>query len=81
VAPFPDPLLFFSGSAGNRTRASGSVAKNCVSKLHLSYAGVDRISLAQDWDHENEHDGFSRGTQLHEVITGALLIIILLIST
>jgi hypothetical protein len=24
----PDPLLFFSGSAGNRTRASGSVAKN-----------------------------------------------------
>jgi hypothetical protein len=27
-APFPDPLHFFSGSAGNRTRASGSVAKN-----------------------------------------------------
>jgi hypothetical protein len=27
--PVPDPLLFFSsGSAGNRTRASGSVAKN-----------------------------------------------------
>jgi hypothetical protein len=25
--PVPDPLLF-SGSAGNRTRASGSVAKN-----------------------------------------------------
>jgi hypothetical protein len=27
VDPVPDPLLFFS-SAGNRTRASGSVAKN-----------------------------------------------------
>jgi hypothetical protein len=27
VDPVPDPLLF-SGSAGNRTRASGSVAKN-----------------------------------------------------
>jgi hypothetical protein len=27
VDPVPDPL-FFSGSAGNRTRASGSVAKN-----------------------------------------------------
>jgi hypothetical protein len=26
--PVPDPLLFFSGGAGNRTRASGSVAKN-----------------------------------------------------
>jgi hypothetical protein len=29
----PDPLLFFSGSAGNRTRASGSVAKNS-NRLH-----------------------------------------------
>jgi hypothetical protein len=28
VDPVPDPLLFFSGSAGNRTRASGFVAKN-----------------------------------------------------
>jgi hypothetical protein len=28
VNPVPDPLLFFSGSAGNRTRASGSVVKN-----------------------------------------------------
>jgi hypothetical protein len=28
VDPVPDPLLFFPGSAGNRTRASGSVAKN-----------------------------------------------------
>jgi hypothetical protein len=28
VDPVPDPLLFFSGSAGSRTRASGSVAKN-----------------------------------------------------
>jgi hypothetical protein len=28
VDPVPDELLFFSGSAGNRTRASGSVAKN-----------------------------------------------------
>jgi hypothetical protein len=28
VDPVPDPLLFFFGSAGNRTRASGSVAKN-----------------------------------------------------
>jgi hypothetical protein len=28
VYPVPDPLLLFSGSAGNRTRASGSVAKN-----------------------------------------------------
>jgi hypothetical protein len=27
VDPVPDPLLFY-GSAGNRTRASGSVAKN-----------------------------------------------------
>jgi hypothetical protein len=27
VDPVPDPLLSFSGSAGNRTRASGSVAK------------------------------------------------------
>jgi hypothetical protein len=28
VDPVPDTLLFFSGSAGNRTWASGSVAKN-----------------------------------------------------
>jgi hypothetical protein len=28
VDPVPDPLLFFFGSAGNRTGASGSVAKN-----------------------------------------------------
>jgi hypothetical protein len=28
VAPVPDPLLFFPGSSGNRTRASGSVVKN-----------------------------------------------------
>jgi hypothetical protein len=28
VDPVPDPLLFFSVSAGNRTQASGSVAKN-----------------------------------------------------
>jgi hypothetical protein len=28
VDPVPDPLLFFSGSAENLTRASGSVAKN-----------------------------------------------------
>jgi hypothetical protein len=28
VDPVPDPLLFFSGSAGNRTRVSESVAKN-----------------------------------------------------
>jgi hypothetical protein len=28
VDPVPDPLPFFFGSAGNRTRASGSVAKN-----------------------------------------------------
>jgi hypothetical protein len=28
VDPVLDPLLFFSGSAGNRTWASGSVAKN-----------------------------------------------------
>jgi hypothetical protein len=28
VDPVPDPLLFISGNAGNRTRASGSVAKN-----------------------------------------------------
>jgi hypothetical protein len=27
VDPVPDPLLFFSGSAGNRTRASGSVER------------------------------------------------------
>jgi hypothetical protein len=27
VDPVPDPLLFFPGSVGNRTRASGSVAK------------------------------------------------------
>jgi hypothetical protein len=28
VDPVPDPLHFFSGIAGNRTQASGSVAKN-----------------------------------------------------
>jgi hypothetical protein len=28
VHPVPDPLHFFSGNAGNRTPASGSVAKN-----------------------------------------------------
>jgi hypothetical protein len=28
VDPVPDPTTFFSGSAGNRTRASGPVAKN-----------------------------------------------------
>jgi hypothetical protein len=28
VDPVPDPLHFFYGSADNRTRASGSVAKN-----------------------------------------------------
>jgi hypothetical protein len=40
VDPVPDPLLFFSGSAGNRTRASGSVAKiliyiPCALRLNL----------------------------------------------
>jgi hypothetical protein len=28
VDPVPDPLLFFPGSDGNRTQASGFVAKN-----------------------------------------------------
>jgi hypothetical protein len=28
VDPVPDPLFIFFGSAGNQTRASGSVAKN-----------------------------------------------------
>jgi hypothetical protein len=35
VDPVPDPLLFFSGSDGNRTRASGSVAKNSEDSLRL----------------------------------------------
>jgi hypothetical protein len=38
VDPVPDPLLFSFGSSGNRTRASGSVAKNSLSKyVNLSY--------------------------------------------
>jgi hypothetical protein len=32
VDPVPDPLLFFSGSAGKRTRASGSVAKTLTTR-------------------------------------------------
>jgi hypothetical protein len=36
VDPVPDPLLFF-GSAENRTRASGSVAKNSVALLFTDH--------------------------------------------
>jgi hypothetical protein len=36
VDPVPDPLLFF-GSAGNRTRASGSVAKTTEAVAKTSY--------------------------------------------
>jgi hypothetical protein len=35
VDPVPDPLLFFSGSAGNRTRASGSVDLNNTHYINL----------------------------------------------
>jgi hypothetical protein len=41
--PVPDPLLFFSGSARNRTRASGSVAKNSD---HQTTEAVSRKSYA-----------------------------------
>jgi hypothetical protein len=42
VDPVPDPLLFsFSGSAGNRTRASGSVAKN--SEINMTTVGIIHI--------------------------------------
>jgi hypothetical protein len=41
VDPVPDPLLF-SGSAGNRTLASGSVAKN--SWLLLYHRGGPRLA-------------------------------------
>jgi hypothetical protein len=37
VDPVPDPLLFLSGSARNRTRASGSVAKNPDHKTTEAY--------------------------------------------
>jgi hypothetical protein len=42
VDPVPDPLLFFSCSAGNRTRASGSVAKN--SDHYITEAVLDPIT-------------------------------------
>jgi hypothetical protein len=32
VHPVPDPLHFFSGSAGNRTRASGSIARTLTTR-------------------------------------------------
>jgi hypothetical protein len=41
VGPVPDPLLFF-GSAGNRTRASGSVAKNSEYPTHRRKGNGDR---------------------------------------
>jgi hypothetical protein len=39
VDPVPDPLLF-SGSAGNRTRASGSVAKNSDHQTTEAQRGI-----------------------------------------
>jgi hypothetical protein len=43
VDPVPEPLLFFSGSAGNRTRASGSVAKNSDHRGGLTVIINDEI--------------------------------------
>jgi hypothetical protein len=37
VDSVPDPLLFFSGSVGNRTRASGSVAKNSYAYISSNF--------------------------------------------
>jgi hypothetical protein len=39
VDSVPDPLLFFSGSAGNRIRASGSVAKTVIEAINQHEAG------------------------------------------
>jgi hypothetical protein len=39
VDTVPDPLLFFSGSAGNRTRTSGSVAKNSLRHENVGESG------------------------------------------
>jgi hypothetical protein len=51
VDPVPDPLLLFSGSAGNRTRASGSIAKNSEmirhSRIYCKYE-TGRVSEEVD---------------------------------
>jgi hypothetical protein len=43
VDPVPDPLLFFSGSAGNRTRASGSVAKSLSAHKATKFVKVFKM--------------------------------------
>jgi hypothetical protein len=40
VDPVPDPLLFFD-SAGNRTQASGSVAKNSDHNIRKNTVAID----------------------------------------
>jgi hypothetical protein len=50
VDPVPDPLLFFSGSAGNRTRASGSVAKNCPPAVE-EYLHPTTANISSQSDH------------------------------
>jgi hypothetical protein len=49
VDPVPDPLLF-SGSAGNRTRASGSVAKNSDHQTTEAVGNVGNVLELLGWD-------------------------------
>jgi hypothetical protein len=48
VDPVPDPLLFFPGSAADRTRTSGSVAKNSD---HYTTEAVSLCILTMIFNH------------------------------
>jgi hypothetical protein len=52
VDPVPDPPIFFSGSAGNRTRASGSVAN------HFHFYFLHYQNRDQWWKYGNETQEF-----------------------
>jgi hypothetical protein len=67
VDPVADSLLFFSGSVGNRTRASGSVAKNSD---HQTTEAVQKLNTCINIHH--------RCKFLDEIVT--LLGIIILIA-
>jgi hypothetical protein len=78
VDPVPDPLLFFSGSARNRTRASGSVAKNSDHKTRgarsLSHT-QENFAYEQTVHNDvrlSDHTGQQHQTQAHSLFNSIL---------
>jgi hypothetical protein len=62
VDPIPDPLLFLSGSVGNRARASGSVAKNS----ELSAYTEESFDTFLKWIQNNDRIQGQQITQTNE---------------